>query len=58
MLLQNVMALHVMDHVLRAITLRSNNSSNFKRAITFGCDKGSSELDAITFRSKNFSPLC
>jgi hypothetical protein len=36
-------------HILKVITFRSNNGSNFDRAIT---------SEVITFRSINFSPLC
>jgi hypothetical protein len=28
---------------------QSDNGSNFDRAITLGCDDGSSELEALTF---------
>jgi hypothetical protein len=37
-------------HVLRAITLSCNNSSNFDRAATLRCDIGSNVPRAITFK--------
>jgi hypothetical protein len=50
-LLENAIALHVIAlcHVLRAITFRSDNGSSFDRAISFGCNNGSNELEVITF---------
>jgi hypothetical protein len=42
----------------QAITLGSDNSSNFDREMTFVDDNRSSKLKAITFNSDNFSPLC
>jgi hypothetical protein len=57
-LLENVTALHAIAYVLKAITFRSNNGSIFNRKITLGCENGFNELEAITFRSDNFFPLC
>jgi hypothetical protein len=63
MLLHNVtslvVTLYCLCHVLRAITFRSDNGSNFDRVITEGCAKGFSELEVMTFikKRKLFSPL-
>jgi hypothetical protein len=45
-------------HKSRAVTFRGDNGSSFDRAKTLGCDNGSNELEAITFRSDYFFPLC
>jgi hypothetical protein len=38
-----------LSHESRAITFRSDNSSNFDKVITLGCDNNSNELEVITF---------
>jgi hypothetical protein len=50
MLLQNVLALHITALLLYCfIAFRSENDSNFLRAITLSSYNGSKELEAITF---------
>jgi hypothetical protein len=58
-LFQNVLASHVIAYViLRAITFRSDNGTNFDRAITLGCHNGFNELEAITFLHYAKEELC
>ncbi len=43
---------------IQSDNFKSDNGSNFDRAITLRCDNGSIELEAITSRKDNFYPLC
>jgi hypothetical protein len=49
---------HYRSCVLKTITFRSDNGSNFDRAVTLGCDNGSNELEAITFPHFSTKVLC
>jgi hypothetical protein len=58
-LLENITALHVIADVMSLEQyLFEMITANFKRAITLGCDHGPNELETITFKNDNFSPLC
>jgi hypothetical protein len=43
----NIVTQYHLCHVLRMITFRRDNGSNFDRAITLGCNNGSNKLEAI-----------
>jgi hypothetical protein len=46
------------SHVIRAITIKSDNISYEPRAITVRSGNGFHKLKAITIKSDNFSPQC
>jgi hypothetical protein len=55
---RNAVTRYRFSHVIRAITIKSDNVSYESRAITIRSDNGFYKPRAITTKSDNFSPQC